>query len=141
MARTDISSNFTVGDFNGDGLADLAVPADNRSGLVAILVGKGDGAFQRTDVTLPNPNSGALHCISTQDVNADGKSDLVFVADHSGYDEVWVLYGKGDGSFENLTSLGLSAYDVTRTLIVSDLDHDGRKAEGTTLGGLYYEPR
>src|SRR6185437_7519051 len=34
---------ITVGDFDGDGLPDLAVPESGNPGLVAILLGQGDG--------------------------------------------------------------------------------------------------
>src|SRR5262249_61310626 len=38
----------TVGDFNGDGIQDLAV-ANNGSNNVSVLLGNGDGTFQRSE--------------------------------------------------------------------------------------------
>src|SRR5207237_754361 len=63
---------LTVGDFNGDTNADLAV-ANPGSNLVSILLGNGNGSFQLpTTVTTGNAPSAVV----TADLNGDGHLDL-----------------------------------------------------------------
>ena len=82
-------------DFNGDGIADVAV-SDVGSQVVAISLGKGDGTFQQT-ATYPIATSCALASLYIADFTGDHKPDLfgfcVFGA------QVVVLPGKGDGTF------------------------------------------
>jgi hypothetical protein len=61
-----------TGDFNGDGLTDIAALDD--SGKLFVLVGKGDGTFQ-TPVGF-NAGTGASF-VTTGDLNGDGRSDVV----------------------------------------------------------------
>ena len=73
--------SLVVGDFDGDGNADLAVALQScfRGGCnpssVATLYGFGSGKF--TSKTFPS--SFALERLSSFDVNRDGRSDLTFV--------------------------------------------------------------
>ena len=70
---------MAVGDFNGDGKPDLAVP-NLASNNVSVLAGKGDGTFE------PAVNFGAgtlPNSVAVGDFNGDGKPDLA-VADIAG---------------------------------------------------------
>jgi hypothetical protein len=88
------SASVAVGDFNGDGEADLAI-ADNGGSSISVLLGSGAGAFKApVSYTVgTQPVS-----IAIADFNGDGKSDLA-VADQGGAG-VSVLLGKGDGTFQ-----------------------------------------
>src|SRR6202034_1543980 len=68
-------NSLAVGDFNADGLPDLAV-ANAGSSNVTILLGNGDGAF--TAAASPAADSGSTS-VTAADFNGDGKEDL-FVA-------------------------------------------------------------
>ena len=84
----------TVGDFNGDGIADLAV---SGLGQGSILLGNADGTFQPA-LNPPNLHGPAI----AGDFNGDGKSDLALV----GSDTVTILISQGDGSFQTGTIYG-----------------------------------
>src|SRR5262245_57127930 len=77
MVRMDFAGGrhpqaVAVGDFNADGLADLAV-ANYDSGNVSILLGSGDGTF----ASAQNFRVGNLpQSIAVGDLNGDGIPDL-----------------------------------------------------------------
>jgi hypothetical protein len=101
-----------IGDFNGDGILDLAVP----SGVaVDVYLGNGDGTFQ-SPVTY-YPADGVFYAIVAADVNGDGKLDLIT-------DGFAVLLGNGDGTFTDdggNRTMG-SAYNLQ----VGDFNGDGK---------------
>jgi uncharacterized protein (TIGR03437 family) len=83
---------LTVGDFNGDGVADIAVINSNYA--VSLLLGKGDGTFKPISTGIVAANSTAVR---SGDFNGDGKADLAFAANDG---TVSVALGNGDGSFQ-----------------------------------------
>ncbi len=99
---------IVAGDFTGDGHLDLAV-ADAGSNDVSILLGNGDGTFQpRSPMRwVRNPAS-----IVAGDFTGDGHLDLavgdlgwskygyVSGVPTSGTDDVSILLGNGDGTFQ-----------------------------------------
>src|SRR2546426_300976 len=83
--RTLLSS-VAVGDFNGDGHPDLAVPNAAQagpvlpSGTMSILLGNGDGSFQPA---VSYSVGDAPNSVAVGDFNGDGKLDLA-VANYFG---------------------------------------------------------
>ncbi len=69
-------SYMTAGDFNGDGLIDLAV-SNMGDGTVTILMGNGDGTF--TPTTNPPTTGTEPQGIVAADFNGDGALDLAVV--------------------------------------------------------------
>ncbi len=91
---TDLTpSDVASADFNGDGIADLAVATGNNS--VSILLGVGDGTFP-THVEYPVP--GHPSAIVVGDFNGDGKMDIATVDPYQS--EISILLGNGDGTFQ-----------------------------------------
>ena len=65
--------SVAVGDFNGDGIDDLAITNYGDSGAVTILVGNGDGTFTLKST----PSVGSLpYWVVVGDFNRDGVLDL-----------------------------------------------------------------
>jgi hypothetical protein len=81
------------GDFNGDGVPDLAI-ADFGSSTVTILLGNGDGTFTPAASPATGLEPGA---IIAGDFNADGNLDLATA--NYGSSTVSILLGNGDGTF------------------------------------------
>src|SRR5262245_37904948 len=72
IAVGDLPTDVTVGDFNGDGVDDLAV-ADFQAGSVGMLLGDGLGGFDRKpDVPV---GAGPL-MLCAGDFNGDGALDM-----------------------------------------------------------------
>src|SRR4051812_30294014 len=92
---TALNSAVWPGDFNGDGITDLAATAVNINGGlggIAIALGKGDGTFNTPIV----PGGGDNRVFAVGDFNHDGKLDLVT---YDGGTDLNVLAGNGDGNF------------------------------------------
>ena len=91
--------SIAVGDFNGDGISDLAV-ANLDSGEVSILLGSGAGRFESARQFWVGKGASS---IAVGDFNGDNVQDLV-VANGTGETErpgstVAVILGNGDGTF------------------------------------------
>jgi hypothetical protein len=131
-------SQVAVGDLNGDGKLDLAVATTGAGcgsgcpeGLVAILLGKGDGTFKKAK-TYKTGGYDAIGWVTIADVNGDKKPDLVvanYCATECGYPpmegSVGVLLGKGDGTFKAVKTY-LSGEAGAISVAVADLNNDGK---------------
>jgi hypothetical protein len=124
------SGQLIVGDFNGDGKADLAVAnsftytgAGAGNGNVSAFLGNGDGTFQSPKAF---PAGTSPVSLATGDFNGDGKADLAVIDNdfwNAGY--VDVLLGNGDGTFQGFVpySLGTAAVGV---VAVASLRKNGK---------------
>lgn len=103
-----------VGDFNGDGIADLAVSLGSS---VGILLGNGNGTFQ-TIVTYPASNA---YSIALGDFNGDGITDIV--ASGQNNSNLQTLLGNGDGTFQTAVNHPVSV--LSGSIVVADFNGDG----------------
>lgn len=107
-----------AGDFNGDGLPDLAVASWN--GTLTVLLGNGDGTFA-VSATSPIPTGANSDAIAVGDFNGDGNLDLA-VANY-GSNSVTVLLGNGDGTFTVAPSPATGV--DPRAVAIADYNGDG----------------
>jgi hypothetical protein len=113
-----------VGDFNGDGVLDLAFSTvtnfDETEGDFVLLAGNGNGTFTQK-FQIPNPLGNAF----AADFNGDGHLDLAGLLSFSSItpNPLGVLFGNGDGTFS------LAAYPVGNVLpgqlVAADLNGRG----------------
>jgi uncharacterized protein (TIGR03437 family) len=121
------SIHAAVGDFNGDGKLDIAIPTFDLNGATGnwfLLLGKGNGSFQPPAAL---PFSGLLPLsLAAGDFNGDGKLDLITaVADISGSLSLQFAAGQGDGTFLLTTTIPLPS-TAGSLILPADLNGDGK---------------
>jgi hypothetical protein len=127
---TDFSSFYAGGDYNGDGILDIASTRPASPTDLSIRLGRGDGTFE-PEMVLP------LGLIQDSDVgvraqtdlngdvpidfNGDGRIDLLTTSFEAG--QVSILLGNGDGTFQEPVPYDVGAGPLTPA--VADVNGDG----------------
>ena len=112
---------LTTGDFNGDGIPDLAVSNGEVTGqTVNVMLGNGDGTFQSP---VPYQVLDGPMGIASGDFNADGKLDLAVACFTRPNQGVSVLVGNGDGSFQAQQPYPIGIAPIA--VAVGDFNSDG----------------
>ncbi|TVR54622.1 MAG: hypothetical protein EA425_01565, partial [Puniceicoccaceae bacterium] len=129
---------FALGDYNGNGLLDAAVASESQN-RVEIWLNDGAGGFGESAAHQYGVGSNPREIVAG-DVTGNGELDLV-VACRSA-NEVRVLVGQGDGSFQAGAIFALSGSDP-RSVWLADLDGDGRldivaALRGSNALGVWY---
>ena len=121
-----IPGTLATGDFNGDGLPDLAFACQtgSTSTLVGVLIGNGDGTFGAPQIV-----SGATSStFVVGDFNHDGKLDLVTVGSLNPPGAglgIQFFAGNGDGTFAAGVATAFAGNTGYTAPVAVDLNHDG----------------
>ncbi len=122
----------TIGDFNGDGNADIVFTLAGTN-LVATFLGKGDGTFQTPifqSLTGSSEPFGTAAAVAA-DFNQDGKPDLVATTTVANSTNtlvyINVFHGNGDGTFDpsEISIQEPATGSSSNWLAVGDFDGDG----------------
>jgi hypothetical protein len=114
-------NSVAVGDFNGDGKADI-VTANSDTNDVSVLLGNGDGTFQPAR---RYPAGSVPYTIAVGDFNGDGKLDVAVAnIGYQGHPSISVLLGRGDGSFEQAKNY--PSNNQPTKLAIGDFNGDGK---------------
>jgi len=116
---------IVAGDFNGDGRLDLAVANNNND--ISVLLGNNDGTFNP-----PIQYAAGVYpdSIVAGDFNGDGRLDLAVAgsnydsATNTNINEVSVLLGNGDGTFQPAVQYAVGNYPGS--IVAGDFNGDGR---------------
>ncbi len=116
------TGDLALGDLNGDGDVDLAVPVWQNNWRVAILLGDGAGSFAPApgSPVILGARSGTTE-IALADLNRDGRRDLVVANTDSR--TLSVRFGDGLGGFG--AARPVAAGNAPSSLAVADLNADG----------------
>jgi hypothetical protein len=122
--KTDVAAGGTgpisvaVGDFNGDGNADMAT-VNTSSNSISVLLGTGTGSYS---AAVNYPVGTFPISVAVGDFNGDGNLDLATANINS--NNVSVLLGSGDGTFGIQATY--STGDGPRSVAVGDFNRDGK---------------
>jgi hypothetical protein len=135
--------SLAIGDFNGDGIPDLALALFyGTGGNLMVLVGNGDGTFTQ-GASYPIAGEGLI--VAVGDFNGDGKADLAITNSNPNVDAgaagLAVLLGNGDGTFQ--PAVGYAAGFAPNPMVVGDFNGDGKSdlaVVDLTSTPSYYTP-
>jgi hypothetical protein len=108
--------SLAAGDFNGDGIPDVAVTS-SAPGAIQILLGNGDGTFRQG----ASYSTAFGFYVATASLRHNGILDLVIGV--AGEDYVNVMLGNGDGTFQPPVSYPTTA--GSKMLTLGDFTGDG----------------
>ncbi len=112
-----------VADFNGDGKLDMLVQTDARPSPLWVVLGNGDGSFQKPQLITTYLGGGCTfgRDVQISDFNSDGRPDVAFCTPTS----IGVMLNNGDGTFQK-PKFYFADKQPQFTFTVGDFNSDGK---------------
>lgn len=120
--QTQVGGYLMLGDFDGDGRADLAVGDLTNYNAVQVLYGDGTGHFPTASLL---QTSGGHSLFSAVDVNTDAKTDIVASQFYPSAKELHVFYGDSGRQFASRTLIPLATHCNGFGVVAADVNGDG----------------
>jgi hypothetical protein len=124
---------MAVGDFNGNGIKDVAIGGGNTE--LSILLGMGDGTFVRQPVVTLVPGGdlfSACNDIAVGNLNRDSIQDLVVPLGNGEGNAI--LLGNGNGTFQVRSRIMIDETFAPLHVAVADYNRDGLLDIARTMG-------
>jgi hypothetical protein len=124
---------MAVGDFNGNGIKDVAIGGGNTE--LSILLGVGDGTFVLQPVVTLVPGGdlfSACNDIAVGDLNRDSIQDLVVPLGNGEGNAI--LIGNGNGTFQVRSRIQIDETFAPLHVAVADYNRDGLLDIARTMG-------
>lgn len=141
--RSNAARTFAVADLNGDGFADIVSPywtAPDGSAGVGVFLSQPSGTYSvpAKAIAYGSAVSGFRARVSIDDVDGDGKLDVVALADSDAAGVMLVtLKGDGSGGFVPGSTVSFAALATGVPFVIAEFTGDGRKSV-LTADGLYF---
>jgi hypothetical protein len=115
------SYSIAIGDFNRDGIPDIATSIFDYGGI-SVLLGLGDGTFAPQ---VNYDNGQQTYYLISADLNGDGYPDLI--GPDINVNTFYVLLNNGDGSFSpSVANHGPDPYAYLLGTVAADMNGDGK---------------
>jgi hypothetical protein len=129
---TQSGAMAAAGDFNGDGLTDIALAGGAGWNTVPVAFSNGDGTFRVTNLVAPGFPDFASQAgvqLTASDFNGDGRADLALTGG-ADWNTIPVAFSRGDGTF-NVSNFMAPAFALFATqygahAVAGDFNGDGR---------------
>lgn len=120
------STHLGVGDFNGDGIFDIAVATNTE---VWVLLGDGTGHFTGSQLTSSVDVQQAIGIVVGK-LHGGSISDIVVASQDfyggGGDNEAIYFKGNGNGTFQDGVAIGGTDPTLTGAVAIGDFNHDGK---------------
>jgi len=132
--------SVAVRDIDGDGLSDLMIASGEGQTTTAIGIywqtgsadAPGSGALS-APTTLGPPSGETIWYATAGDINRDGNVDIVSSRARNSPNWIWHFDGRGGHAFASAQAY--PSYDISESIVVSDINRDGREDIITLHGG------
>lgn len=118
LGLTGSPTGATLGDFNGDGVLDLAIAGLFNAETIKVHYGRGDGTFGSANAL---SNAAFYSDLIAKDINGDGRDDLVAVDSGNSRMRVYLNNGGSLTLSPTVYNLGSVPYQIQS----ADINRDG----------------
>ena len=118
--------SITTGDFNGDGIPDVAIgTTGSATGYLSILPGNGDGTFKAASTFTALPNNQAM--VAAPFVTGGPLDILTVSSNATGTNNVALFSGNGAGSGTVGAPFSLGGLSAVTSVAAGDFNRDGNQ--------------